>query len=219
MMSARWMTSAAALVGVASFLAIAALGVAGCGDDDDSQEAKGNEIDSAFAATMTEHHQLAIEMAEVARQKGESEFVRQLADEIIAAQAAEIETMEAVEAELADAGVQAGDLGVPEHLMGMSGHAADLETAKPFDREFIDMMIPHHQGAIRMARVEQAEGENDELIELAAAIIAAQTREIEEMNAHRQAEFGSSSPAGGAPAEDDTEGAGSTDHEMEGMEH
>jgi len=31
-----------------------------------------------------------------------------------------------------------------------------LEEAIPFDRAFIDAMIPHHQGAIRMARLELA---------------------------------------------------------------
>jgi uncharacterized protein (DUF305 family) len=217
MSSVRRMTSVAATIGVAGFLAITALVVAGCGSDDDGSEtASGNEIDRAFVADMVEHHQLAIEMAEIAEEKAESDFVRQLAGEIIAAQTEEIQTMEDVDAELAAADVQPGDLGVPEHLAGMDEDSSALNTAKPFDREFIDMMIAHHQGAIRMARVEQADGENEELMELAGAIIDAQAREIEEMNAHREAEFGAPSPAGGVPAEGDEP---VVDDEMEGMEH
>ena len=38
-----------------------------------------------------------------------------------------------------------------------------LKDAKPFDRAFIDEMIPHHQGAIRMARAELAKGSDPEL--------------------------------------------------------
>lgn len=191
----RRMTSAAAAVGAVTFLVIAALVVAGCGNNDDeddggSEPVTGNEVDRAFVADMVEHHQLAIEMSEIASENAESDFVRQLADEIIAAQTEEIHTMQDVDAELAAAGIQPGDLGVPEHLMGMSGDLAALKTANPFDPEFIEMMIAHHQGAIRMAQVEQAKGEHGQLLTLAASIIEAQTREIEEMNAHLEAEGG-----------------------------
>jgi uncharacterized protein (DUF305 family) len=85
----------------------------------------------------------------------------------------------------------------------MDDDASMLEDAKPFDREFIDMMIPHHQGAIRMARVELEKGENRELKELAESIIDAQAKEIDEMNTWRVEWFGAVSPAGGVPAEED----------------
>jgi uncharacterized protein (DUF305 family) len=52
------------------------------------------------------------------------------------------------------------------------------------------MMIPHHQGAIRMARIELAQGEDEELTELATAIIEAQSHEIEEMNSWRERWYG-----------------------------
>jgi hypothetical protein len=65
------------------------------------------------------------------------------------------------------------------------------------------MMIPHHQGAIRMARIELEQGEDDELTELATAIIAAQSHEIEEMNSWREQWYGAPSPGGGAPPEDE----------------
>ena len=42
-----------------------------------------------------------------------------------------------------------------------------LTEAEPFDREFIDVLIPDHQGAIRMARFELEKGENHELKQLA----------------------------------------------------
>jgi uncharacterized protein (DUF305 family) len=63
--------------------------------------------------------------------------------------------------------------------------------ANEFDRQFIDMMVPHHQGAVEMARIAQQRGGHPEIKEMARAIIADQEREIGQMKAWRQAWFGS----------------------------
>jgi uncharacterized protein (DUF305 family) len=49
------------------------------------------------------------------------------------------------------------------------------------DQEFVAMMIPHHQGAIDMARVELKYGKDATLRRLARNIVAAQQKEIKEM--------------------------------------
>ena len=185
-----------------SLVAIAAgliLGVAGCGSDDSESAAGGNGVDRAFARAMIPHHESAVEMAEIAQERGDTQFVKDLADDIVGTQNAEIDTLRAQDTDLEQAGVEPGHLG-DDHMMGMEGDPSTLQSADPFDREFIDMMIPHHEGAIEMARVELDKGADPELKALAEDIIDAQQREIAEMREHID---------GGA------EGDGS----MEGMDH
>jgi uncharacterized protein (DUF305 family) len=64
-------------------------------------------------------------------------------------------------------------------------------VASDFDRAFIDMMVPHHQAAVEMARIAQERGEHPELIQLADEIVAAQEGEIAQLKEWRQAWFGS----------------------------
>jgi uncharacterized protein (DUF305 family) len=62
-----------------------------------------------------------------------------------------------------------------------------LRSAQQFDRAFIDMMIPHHEGAVVMSDVERKRGENPEMQAMAREITAAQKREIAQMREWRTA--------------------------------
>lgn len=62
------------------------------------------------------------------------------------------------------------------------GEMLEGKTGDALDKAFLEGMIPHHQAAVDMAKY-LAGSKHPELVKLGADIIAAQTKEIEEMKA------------------------------------
>ena len=192
---------------------LAGLVLGACGEEK-SDPAAGSapegaaSTDLAFATQMADHHEGAIEMAELAARRASRPQIEALASDIVSSQEREIEILEQASKRLGASGAEAGDLGLSERESGMGHDVAALEGAKPFDRAFIDAMIPHHQGAIRMARIELERGADPELASLAEDVIDAQSREIARMNEWRTEWYGGPSPAGGVPAADESGGRG-----------
>lgn len=147
-----------------------------------------NGADQMFASMMIPHHEQAVEMADLVLEKtGIDDRVVSLAQDIKAAQDPEIEVMKGW---LSSWGVDydssevsgMGDMGDGM----MSGSDMDqLEQADGSEAShlFLEQMIEHHEGAIVMAQVELDAGEYPAAIELAGAIISAQTAEIATMRA------------------------------------
>ena len=71
-----------------------------------------------------------------------------------------------------------------ELMAGMDAMNADMMaggTAADIDVAFICSMIPHHRGAIDMAKAELAHGDDPWAKEMAQAVITAQEKEIADM--------------------------------------
>ena len=142
----------------------------------------GKYSDKAFIDAMVPHHQGAIVMARVALENAEHEEIRDLSRNIVSTQQAEIGELKAIKKE------EFGTSHVPMEMsseqmrgMGMMMDPQSLAEENPFDRAFIDAMIPHHRSAIEMAKVANQESENPRIKELAGNIVSTQKAEIEQM--------------------------------------
>lgn len=202
-------------------LVVAAVAVVVIVNSDGGDSTPNNQVDGAFVSQMVPHHESAIEMAKVARVKAQHPQIINLANDIVSSQSGEIDQMNRIHQRLFGKPIDRqahGGLGMDASMMGMDMDMSTLESAMPFDREFIDQMIPHHQGAIRMARAELGDGADQQTKALANRIIAAQSAEIVLMNEWRSKWYGSPSPAGGVPAAD-SGGESQSPDAMSAMDH
>jgi uncharacterized protein (DUF305 family) len=147
----------------------------------------GEYSDERFIDAMVPHHQGAVEMAEVALKNAEHEEIKKLSRNIISTQRAEIEELRSIKKE------EFGTSEVPMQMspsemesMGMMTDPGELADEQPFDKAFIDAMIPHHESAIEMAQVAYRESDNPQIRTLAESIVDAQAREITQMKEWRQ---------------------------------
>jgi uncharacterized protein (DUF305 family) len=142
-------------------------------------------FDAMFIDAMIVHHQGAITMANQALQEASRPEITALARAIIETQQAEIQQMQqwrvAWYPNLPATEGMMNDDGTMMDMGPMSVSAGDL----PFDIRFIDAMIPHHEGAIVMARMALQRATRPEIRQLAGEIIAAQSAEIEQMKRWR----------------------------------
>jgi uncharacterized protein (DUF305 family) len=67
-----------------------------------------------------------------------------------------------------------------------------MKNGKYSDERFIDAMVPHHDGAVDMARVAVKNAEHPEIERLAGHIISNQEAEINELESKKKAEYGTS---------------------------
>jgi uncharacterized protein (DUF305 family) len=185
----------------AVLVAALAVALAGCGGDDNADEAadtnaapSGVPFDQAFIDAMVPHHREAIEMAEAAKARGLTQpDLDEIASDIITSQQREIDQMldwrEQWFGSRTLGPILPEVLGVPGSELGMEhGSADEVSGAADVDATFAEMMIAHHEGAIAMAKAANEKAQHDEVDDLAATIIEAQEREIGIMEPHAAGE-------------------------------
>ncbi|WP_406858884.1 DUF305 domain-containing protein [Streptomyces sp. HUAS MG47] len=146
-----------------------------------------NAADVAFAQGMIPHHRQAVEMADLAPTRAESPAVKKLAADIKKAQDPEIRTLSGWLTSWGEQMPAAGAVDHSSHGMGGMMTTAEMEglkaaSGKAFDTAFMELMIKHHEGAVTMAKTEQAQGAFPEAKTMAGAIITSQSAEIAQMN-------------------------------------
>lgn len=163
------------------------------------------DIDRDFVGMMAPHHQGAIDMAQAELRYGQNEQLRRIAQEIVVEQLQEIAAMRVAVGDqvspyekmlAASAPAIAPDSGpsppaqpspakteapfLQDNDIAMTKMMNDM-AVKPsgnIDRDFVAMMVPHHQGAIDMAQAELRYGDNAQLRRISQEIIVDQMQEI-----------------------------------------
>jgi uncharacterized protein (DUF305 family) len=157
-------------------------------------------FDLRFIDGMTPHHQGAVVMAKEALQKSKRPEIKKLAAAMIKAQDKEIAQMQQwrkawypqVSSTPMAWNSQMG------HMMSMSKEQKqgmmmnmDLGAAdNNFDLRFINAMIPHHEGALEMAKDAQSKSKRPEIKKLAQEILSSQKVEITQMQQWRKSWYG-----------------------------
>src|ERR687885_121083 len=154
------------------------------------------DYDLRFVDAMIPHHEGAVEMAQEVLSKSQRPEMKKLAQDIIAAQNREIEQMKQWRKAWypkADSKPMAWHAHMG-HMMAMSPEqmqammmkgnlgAADAE----FDLRFLNAMIPHHQGALVMAKDVLNKSKRPEMKQLAQDILTSQQQEIDQMKQWRK---------------------------------
>ncbi|MEH2010597.1 DUF305 domain-containing protein [Nostoc sp.] len=153
-------------------------------------------FDLRFIDAMIPHHQGAVEMAKEAQQKSKRPEIKKLAENIIKSQDQEITQMKQWRQAWYP---KAGDKPMAYdsqmgHMMEMSSDqtkammmSQDLGAADTeFDLRFINAMIPHHEGAVTMAKDVLGKSKRPEIKQLGQEIIKAQNTEIQQMQQWRK---------------------------------
>lgn len=150
----------------------------------------GDAFDQAFIEMMVPHHQGAIAMARIARHEAQNDELQHMAEEMIDEQRKEIRKLKRwfnqwdydheMRMSWRDMSMKMeghSELMTMDEMVDMLRDAEGVE----FDLLFIDMMTPHHQGAIDMAKIALTNAKHQEIKGMAQMIITSQQAEIEKL--------------------------------------
>jgi uncharacterized protein (DUF305 family) len=162
-MQAGWIAGTAA----AALVAVGALTYAVAGDGGSSAKPSADSADAGFARDMAVHHQQAVEMSYIVRDRTEDEEVRRLAYDIAQTQAnqrgmllgwLDLWGLPKVSADPVMSWMGMGDMPSEGEGSLMPGMATDAEMEKlgrlggrQAEVYFLQLMTDHHKGGIHMA--------------------------------------------------------------------
>lgn len=138
--------------------------------------------DNDFAALMKVHHMGALEMAQAEIARGTDAEMKAMAQKMVDEQQREIAELNTfLSGHEAHGG---GDAFYKEVMSQMNNMKMDMDHSGSIDKQFAQMMIPHHQGAIDMARAYLKAGAHEEKLKtMANKLIADQQKEIQQLQA------------------------------------
>jgi uncharacterized protein (DUF305 family) len=150
------------------------------------EEEAPNDADVTFVRDMIVHHGQAVEMADLAANRGQRSDVKGLADRIADVQRPEIDMLnrwlEQHDLPKVDpAGHGAAHAGMPGMATGEQVEALREARGAAFDKLFLQLMVTHHEGALTMVEDVRRRGVNVRVQEIADDVAVTQADEIHRM--------------------------------------
>lgn len=193
---------AGVIVSVAVVLSLGvALGAWATTDTESAAPARPNSVDVGFARDMQVHHAQAVEMSRLVRDSTDDPEVRTLALDIMLTQQQQIgqmygwlaiwgvsqTTQQAPMSWMRRSGAGGHDMSAmgdstPQSMPGMASpedlSALSMARGTTAERIYLQLMIPHHKGALGMARDAANRATQPQVRRLARGILVAQAAEI-----------------------------------------
>ena len=170
--SAHVQTARRGVVVLAAALALAAVGLVPAAQ----AKAPAGAYDRAFLTDMISHHAMAVDMGEMAKMKAVHPELREVGEEIVRTQSAEIRRMRSWLKRWYGKSVR---VEMPEHEMEDMEELDGADGAE-FEVRFMAIMSVHHAQAIERAKVARRRARHREVRSLARAIVRAQEREVDQ---------------------------------------
>ncbi|NHD18018.1 MULTISPECIES: DUF305 domain-containing protein [unclassified Actinopolyspora] len=156
-----------------------------------------NDTDAEFTRMMIPHHYQAIVMSELAPDRAADSRVKSLAERIRTEQDLDILMMRGWQGRnglpMTDPETAYQDLLDQPDVLERMGMATEEEmdqlatlSGAEFDRMFLDLMIPHHDGAVVMLRDVILNGSDRELSQLAQDMMSTQKAQLATMHDMRE---------------------------------
>ncbi len=143
------------------------------------------DFDHDFANMMMMHHQGAIDMSELENAKGTNTQIKTMAQSIITAQKTEIAQMQQLikDHKMPEAKQQPAELHkeLTASMNKMMDNMSSVKMMGNTDMDYVMMMIPHHEAAVKMAEAEISYGKQAALKQMAKKMIIDQNKEIKEL--------------------------------------
>lgn len=142
------------------------------------------DFDHDFATMMMAHHQGAVDMAKVEIAKGSNADMKAMAQSIVTAQEQEINEFKAIlkDYKMPEMKKEGGEMHneLAETMEKMDTKMKGVAMTGNTDKNFVMMMLPHHESAVTMAEDELSHGKNLALKKMAQKIIEEQSKEIKQ---------------------------------------
>jgi uncharacterized protein (DUF305 family) len=141
------------------------------------------DFDYDFANLMIMHHQMAIDMSRVEIEKGSDQAIVGMANGIIVAQEIEIREMQQFiknyKVPMTN-NQTSNSFKIATEMKSMMDKMNTVKMTDNIDKDYVAMMIPHHESAIAMAKMQLQFGTQNVIVDLSKNIIEDQNYEIDE---------------------------------------